>query len=102
MLLRGLLGRVRMGGEVMSGEVIFHPLQQQERGLDSLHESVALMAYEVYRHVYGEQKALIDVERGCRGGFGPGEVIAFLYARNFPKDQWRDRVEQAFMRKGGR
>lgn len=53
-----------------------------------------LAAYEVYCHVYGEQKAL--VEGGCRGGLGAGEVIAFLYARSFPKSEWRARSDEAF------
>lgn len=31
----------------------------------------------------------------CRGGFGLGELTAFLYARSFPKDEWRDRFNEA-------
>lgn len=54
---------------------------------------VALRAYEVYSHVYGPQKAVI--EGGCRGGFGTGELIAFLYARSFPQNEWRVRVDEA-------
>lgn len=52
-----------------------------------------LLAYEVYRAIYGEQKAL--VEGWCRGGFGTGELLAFLYARNFPPNEWSDRVDYA-------
>lgn len=59
-------------------------------------ESVYMAAYEVYSHVYGPQEAIVDFARGCRGGFGMGELIAFLYARPFPKDQWRMRVDEAF------
>lgn len=59
-------------------------------------ESVYMAAYEVYSHVYGPQEAMIDLDRGCRGGFGAGEVIAFLYARGFPKGEWRQRVDEAF------
>jgi hypothetical protein len=55
---------------------------------------VTLLAYEVYCHVYSPQEALVT--GGCRGGFSTGELIAFLYARSFPKDQWRARVKEAF------
>ena len=55
---------------------------------------VTLRAYEVYCHVYAPQPAMI--EGGCRGGFGVGELIAFLYAYSFPKAEWRQRVEEAF------
>jgi hypothetical protein len=61
-----------------------------------------MMAYEVYSHVYGPQQALI--EGGCRGGFSAGELIAFLYARHFPKQEWRSRVDGVFKdyKEGGR
>jgi hypothetical protein len=55
---------------------------------------VYMKAYEVYCALYGPQKALI--EDGCRGGFGIGELVAFLYAASFPKDEWRKRVDEAF------
>lgn len=56
---------------------------------------VTLRAYEVYRTVYGEQKALI--EGSCRGGFGIGELVAFLYARSFPEAEWSDRFKEALV-----
>jgi hypothetical protein len=59
-------------------------------------ESVYMAAYEVYSHVYGPQQAMIDLDKGCRGGFGVCELTAFLYARAFPKDQWSGRVDEAF------
>lgn len=60
---------------------------------------VTLRAYEVYCHLYGEQPAMVDLAgRGCRGGFGVGELLAFLYARSFPKEQWEARVEEAFQK----
>ena len=59
-----------------------------------LRTEVTLRAYEVYKHIYGEQKALIEDD--CRGGFGVGELIAFLYARSFPKNEWRARVDEVF------
>ena len=74
-----------------------HPVQSGHhlrRQQFMLRTEVTLRAYEVYCHVYGEQKALI--EGNCRGGFGKGELIAFLYARSFPKEEWRVRVKEAF------
>lgn len=56
-------------------------------------ECVYMAAYEVYCRVYGPQPALI--EGGCRGGFGTGELIAFLYARSFPSNEWSRRIDEA-------
>ena len=81
----------------MSDEVPTHPVQTT-RGYPQYQavapQVVTLRAYEVYRHVHGEQRALIEGE--CRGGFGVGELIAFLYAYPFPKAEWRQRVDEAF------
>ena len=55
---------------------------------------VSLLAYEVYCAVYGPQEALVT--GGCRGGFSAGELIAFLYARSFPRSEWPKRVAEAF------
>lgn len=55
---------------------------------------MTLRAYEVYKAVYGSQEAMIT--GGCRGGFGVGELIAFLYAHSFPQAEWRVRVDEAF------
>ncbi len=55
---------------------------------------VTLRAYEVYCAVYGPQEAMVT--GSCRGGFATSELIAFLYARSFPKDQWSARVKEAF------
>lgn len=76
-------------------EIAIHPVQipRMSRGSGVLPAAVTLRAYEVYAHVYGEQKAMI--ENGCRGGFGVGELIAFLYAHSFPKNEWRQRVDEA-------
>jgi hypothetical protein len=76
---------------------IFHPVQTHNPAR-SAPESVVLRAYEVYCHCYGEQPAMVDVARGCRGGFSTGELIAFLYARSFPKTEWRTRVDEALER----
>lgn len=56
--------------------------------------AVTMRAYEVYCHLYGPQEALVT--GWCRGGFGVGELVAFLYARSFPKEEWRVRVDEAF------
>ena len=72
----------------------FHPVQTW-KAHKHIPEAVALMAYEVYCAVYGPQPAMVDLERGCRGGFSTNEIIAFLYARHFPKSEWRERVDEA-------
>lgn len=72
-----------------------HPVQtkQYQRSGAELSTLVTLRAYEVYVHMYGEQKAMIT--NGCRGGFSAGEIIAFLYARSFPREEWSKRVNEA-------
>lgn len=74
------------------------PIQSEPRNRRpaTANELVYMRAYEVYSEVFGPQPAMIDLEgRGCRGGFGIGELVAFLYARSFPKNEWRNRVEEA-------
>lgn len=58
-----------------------------------LNEAVYMAAYEVYCAVHMPQPAIIEGD--CRGGFGAGEIIAFLYARSFPRKEWRERVDEA-------
>ena len=70
-----------------------HPVQTVDYKGGRLRTEVTLRAYEVYSHIYGEQKALITGH--CRGGLGTGELIAFLYARSFPKTEWRIRADEA-------
>ena len=72
-----------------------HPVQthQTTRGASYAPKVVTMAAYEVYSHVYGPQEALVT--GGCRGGFSTGELIAFLYARAFPKAEWKARVAEA-------
>jgi hypothetical protein len=79
----------------MSDEIKTHPIQvpTNRSGSGAAPQAVTLAAYEVYSHVYGQQIALI--EGSCRGGFSTGELIAFLYARSFPKSEWCDRVDEA-------
>lgn len=73
------------------------PVQRRDpfpRGSGSqLGADVYLKAYEVYSYVYSPQPALL--EGSCRGGFSIGEVVAFLYAASFPKEEWRERVDEA-------
>lgn len=70
-----------------------HPIQTADRKGGKLSALVTLRAYEVYCHVYGEQEAMVT--GGCRGGFSAGEIIAFLYARTFPRDEWSRRIDEA-------
>jgi hypothetical protein len=55
---------------------------------------VTMRAYEVYCHLYGPQEAMVT--GWCRGGFAVSELIAFLDAHTFPKDEWRTRADEAF------
>ncbi len=57
-------------------------------------EDVYMAAYEVYCHVHSPQEAMIT--GNCRGGFGIGELVAYLYAGSFPKHLWRHKVDEAF------
>lgn len=75
----------------------FHPVQRPHGhpGKSLLvSKEIALSAYEVYCHCYGPQDALVT--GGCRGGLAVSEVIAFLYAKSFPKAEWKTKVNEAF------
>jgi hypothetical protein len=81
----------------------FHPIQTHE--LTRSHtravmpSEVTLRAYEVYCELWSPQPALVDLAgRDCRGGFGVGELVALLYARSFPKNEWRQRFDEAIRR----
>jgi hypothetical protein len=76
-------------------QVETHPVQNHyhpHRG-SKAPKVVTMRAYEVYCELYGEQVAMVT--GGCRGGFSAGELIAFLYARSFPKAEWRSRFDEA-------
>lgn len=79
----------------MSSEIEVHPVQttQSRDHAAKCPKSVTMAAYEVYCHVFGPQEAMVT--GSCRGGFGTGELIAFLYARAFPKNEWSSRVDEA-------
>jgi hypothetical protein len=80
-------------GKIMEKEL--HPVQKNQSNRQAfVNTDVTLRAYEVYCHVFQPQEAMIT--GNCRGGFGTGELIAFLYARSFPKNEWKDRVYEAF------
>lgn len=70
-----------------------HPVQTVNRRGGRISTKVTLSAYEVYKALFGEQEALITGH--CRGGFGTGELIAFLYAKNFPRSEWLVRFDEA-------
>lgn len=80
----------------------FHPIRTHDvtrRGMAVMPSEVTLRAYEVYCHVFIPQPAMVDLAgRGCRGGFGVGELVAFLYAHSFPKEEWSKRVDEALKR----
>lgn len=63
------------------------------RGQGQIGVDVYMAAYEVYAEVYGPQEAMLHGH--CRGGFGKGELVAFLYARSFPREQWHARIDEA-------
>ena len=73
-----------------------HPVQTEYRHGEKAHIStlVTKRAYEVYCHVYGPQEALMTGT--CRGGFSVRELFGFLYARSFPKEEWRQRINEAW------
>ena len=79
----------------MMADVATHPVQTRA----PIHHSarvptvVSLRAYEVYCAMYGPQEALITGE--CRGGFSAGDLIAFLYAHSFPRQEWKQRFDEA-------
>ena len=80
----------------MANEIATHPVQTADRYSrgGKCPQTVTMRAYEVYCHVYGPQEAMVT--GGCRGGFSTGELIAFLYAHSFPKEEWKRRVDEAF------
>lgn len=77
----------------MSSKIAVHPVQTVDGKGGRVPQVVTMAAYEVYSYVFRPQEALIT--GNCRGGFGTGELIAFLYARSFPREQWSDRFHEA-------
>jgi hypothetical protein len=77
----------------MEEPITTHPVQTVDRKGGKCPKVVTMAAYEVYCSLYSPQSALI--EGSCRGGFGTGELIALLYAKAFPKSEWRVRFDEA-------
>lgn len=81
----------------MSNDMIeTHPVQMPRilhQRRSRVPKVVTMAAYEVHCHVFTAQLALVTGE--CRGGFGINELTAFLYARSFPRSEWRMRVDEA-------
>lgn len=77
-------------------EIEKHPVQVPSKyaTIRNVPKIVSMRAYEVYCYVYSPQEALVT--GSCRGGFSAGELIAFLYAHSFPKEEWNRRVDEAF------
>jgi len=71
-----------------------HPIQTVDHKGGKLSTLVTMRAYEVYCHLYGPQEAMVT--GWCRGGMATSELIAFLYARSFPQNEWEGRVNEAF------
>lgn len=72
-----------------------HPVQNKAHSRRPVcPQAVTMAAYEVYCELYSPQEAMVTGE--CRGGFGVNELIAFLYAKSFPRSEWKKRVEEAF------
>ena len=70
-----------------------HPVQLHGGRSGTIPAAVAMAAYEVYCKVFAPQPALVTGR--CRGGFGAGELVAFLYAKTFPRSEWRKRYDEA-------
>ena len=66
---------------------------QKNSAPSSVPIEVYLRAYEVYCEVFGAQEAIIT--GNCRGGFGIQEIISLLYARSFPREQWKTKFKEA-------
>lgn len=78
------------------GAVETHPVQtlsRYDREPGRAPVVVTMRAYDVYCELYQPQPAMVT--GNCRGGFGTGELVAFLYARSFPKTEWRVRFAEA-------
>jgi len=59
-------------------DIATHPVQNARKDRTGKAPQVVTMrAYEVYRHLHGEQEAMVT--GWYRGGFSTGELIAFLF-----------------------
>lgn len=77
----------------MKDDIKTHPVQRSSSPRGGRCPAVVTeAAYEVYCYVYRPQ---LELKNGGRGGFGVNELIAFLYARSFPKSEWEKRIDEA-------
>ncbi len=79
---------------VCKAAVPVHPVQPSAQSGCHAPQVVTMRAYEVYCHIYRPQEALVT--GWCRGGFSAGELIAYLYAHSFPREEWEPRAREAF------
>lgn len=80
----------------MADDVKTHPVQRCQKPTwmkATAPVVVTERAYEVYSHLHGTSQSLERMAE--RGGFGTGDIAAFLYARSFPKTEWSARVDEA-------
>lgn len=61
----------------------------------SMPEQIVKKAYDVYSNLYNNRQTLEALNN--RGGFHIIELLAFLYAASFPKELWREKVDEALM-----
>jgi hypothetical protein len=72
-----------------------HPVQIHDLRDAQLPAVVTERAFEVYDAIW-PGRTLDDIN--TRGGLGVREVVAFLYARSFPREEWRKRFDEALAR----
>lgn len=68
------------------------PVQHQQIEIDL---DLQQAAYEVYVECYAPQPSLLEPSQ-CRGGFSTVELVVYLYVRQFPRDEWPQRADEAF------
>jgi len=77
-----------------TAEIPTHPIQKSvSKEPARVPQVVTMLAYEVYCEVYSPQEEIVT--GNCRGGFSTSELVAFLYARSFPRTEWHKRFYEA-------
>lgn len=69
-----------------------HPIQCRDHKPGRVSAAVTARAYEVYAHLFGQQQLIADLN--SRGGFGSAEMVALLYARSWPREEWSARFTE--------
>jgi len=82
--------------EVVQSVKEFHSI----RGCDQkIPASVARLAYEVWPYVWTDcPELMLPEEHPRKARLGVYEMIAALYARSFPQDEWHTRFDEALQR----